>query len=143
MANEEQLGLEGITPLPQRFTIAQAAEATGKSVYVIRRAIKAGKIQTTRNPLNDAYEMTLEELLKAGFDLKPTPSAQSSSNTPDTSALEARIKDLEEQLARERANVAREQSEKDRLFKLLEELPRALGAGSKKRWRFGSAKQDR
>ena len=119
---EKQLGLEGIPappPLPLRFSIVEASKATGKSTDAIRRAIKSGKINTTRNPLNNAYEMTLEALLKAGFTLTAQPKTVEMKPNTD---LEAKVRDLEEQLARER-------SEKDRLFKLLEELPRALGAG--------------
>ena len=119
---EKQLGLEGIPappPLPLRFSIVEASKATGKSTDAIRRAIKSGKINTTRNPLNNAYEMTLEALLKAGFTLTAQPKTVEIKPNTD---LEAKVRDLEEQLARER-------SEKDRLFKLLEELPRALGAG--------------
>lgn len=119
---EEQLGLDGLTtppPLPLRFSIVEASKATGKSTDAIRRAIKSGKINTTRNPLNNAYEMTLEALLKAGFTLTAQPKTVAIKPNTD---LEAKVRDLEEQLARER-------SEKDRLFKLLEELPRALGAG--------------
>ena len=119
---EKQLGLEGIPappPLPLRFSIVEASKATGKSTDAIRRAIKSGKINTTRNPLNNAYEMTLEALLKAGFTLTTQPKTVEIKPNTD---LEAKVRDLEEQLARER-------SEKDRLFKLLEELPRALGAG--------------
>ena len=119
---EKQLGLEGIPappPLPLRFSIVEASKATGKSTDAIRRAIKSGKINTTRNPLNNAYEMTLEALLKAGFTLTAQPKTVEIKPNTD---LEAKVRDLEEQLARER-------SEKDRLFKLLEELPRALGVG--------------
>ena len=121
---EQQLGLEGIQPLPQRFTIKQASEATGKSTDAIRRAIKTGKISTTRSPLNDAYEMTLEALIRAGFTLKNQPTTTQPAPAQD---LEAKIRDLEAQLERER-------TEKDRLFKLLEELPRALTSGQKRHW---------
>ena len=121
---KEQLGLEGLPTLPQRFTIKQASEATGKSTDAIRRAIKSGKISTTRSPLNDAYEMTLEALIRAGFTLKNQPTTAKADPSPD---LQAKIRDLEVQLERERA-------EKDRLFKLLEELPRALASGQKRHW---------
>lgn len=160
--SEEQLGLDGIQPLPQRFSIEEAAKATGKSVYVIRRAIKAGKIETTRNPLKNSYEMTLEALLRAGFDLQPVQVAKvAPTESADTRALEARVKDLESQLEEARLDKERLHQDKIRLYQLLEMSQRetvlaleagkmsqeetvlALKAANQKRWRLLGARKDR
>lgn len=108
-------------PYPQRFTIAEASRATGKSTDQIRRAVRAGKIASTRDPDNGAYLMSLEALLAAGFDLRPQITAPPAANDLATKleAAERRILELEADRARFEALV-------DNLAGLIRDLPRAI-----------------
>jgi len=53
--------------LAPRFNIQEVSLATGMSTSAIRRLIKAGKIEVTRNPTTLAYEMTVGALIDAGL----------------------------------------------------------------------------
>jgi len=113
---------------PARFGIQEAAVATGMSTSAIRRAIKAGKIQATRHPITNAYEMSAEALIAAGYQLRDTSApAEQKPQSIDSSAeveyLRQRIKDLEEALAFERQRNLRAD---ERLDRALEAIPRRL-----------------
>ena len=112
--------------LPSRFGIQEAAVATGMSTSAIRRAIKAGKIEVTRHPITNAYEMSASSLIAAGYRLS-SPKQEPAPSAPDNSAeldyLRQRIKDLEEALAYERQRTL---SADERLDLALQALPRRL-----------------
>jgi hypothetical protein len=52
------------------LSLAQAAEATGRSTDHLRRAIRAGKIEATKGGEKGGYQVTPEALLAAGYELK-------------------------------------------------------------------------
>lgn len=90
-----------------KYTLSQAAEATGKNKATIQRAIKSGKISAPKNS-SGAYEIDPSELHRV-FDatlqrvaqhLNATTSNTSATggNSPDNSTLQ-RIAELEKQLA--------------------------------------------
>jgi Tfp pilus assembly protein PilW len=113
---------------PARFGIQEAAVATGMSTSAIRRAIKAGKIQTTRHPITNAYEMSAEALIAAGYHLRATTAPaeakpQSIESSAEVEYLRQRIKDLEEALAFERQRTL---SADERLDRALQAIPRRL-----------------
>ena len=90
-----------------KYTLSQAAEATGKNKATIQRAIKSGKMSAPKNS-SGAYEIDPAELHRV-FDATPQRVAQhplattrntsaTSENLPDSSALQ-RIAELEKELA--------------------------------------------
>jgi RNase H-fold protein (predicted Holliday junction resolvase) len=113
------------TPLPAAFTIEQAALVTGRSQSALRRAIKAGKIETTTNPISHAYQMTASALIAAGYTLTSGETAKpaKADNTAEVEYLRRRVNDLEEALAYERE---RTHAAEQRLDTALEALPRRL-----------------
>ncbi len=90
-----------------KYTLSQAAEATGKNKATIQRAIKSGKISAPKNS-SGAYEIDPAELHRV-FDATTKRVAQhqnattrntgaTGENSPDNSALQ-RIVELEKELA--------------------------------------------
>ena len=90
-----------------KYTLSQAAEATGKNKATIQRAIKSGKISAPKNS-SGAYEIDPAELHRV-FDATTQRVAQhqnattrntgaTGKNPPDNSALQ-RIAELEKELA--------------------------------------------
>lgn len=90
-----------------KYTLSQAAEATGKNKATIQRAIKSGKISAPKNS-SGAYEIDPAELHRV-FDATQQRVARHSNattrntiatgiNPPDTNALQ-RIAELEKELA--------------------------------------------
>jgi len=90
-----------------KYTLSQAAEATGKNKATIQRAIKSGKMSAPKNS-SGAYEIDPAELHRV-FDATPQRVAQhplattrntsaTDENLPDNSALQ-RIAELEKELA--------------------------------------------
>lgn len=90
-----------------KYTLSQAAEATGKNKATIQRAIKSGKISAVKNS-SGAYEIDPAELNRA-FDVITQRVAQrpntterntrkTDKNSPYNSAL-LRIAELEKELA--------------------------------------------
>ena len=113
---------------PARFGIQEATVATGMSTSAIRRAIKAGKIDATRHPITNAYEMSASALIAAGYRLNRStepgaPSPAPADNSAEVEYLRQRIKDLEEALAFERQRTL---SADERLDRALEAIPRRL-----------------
>ena len=90
-----------------KYTLSQAADATGKNKATIQRAIKSGKISAPKNS-SGAYEIDPAELHRV-FDATPKRTAQQQNATarnttatdeklPDNSQLQ-RIAELEKELA--------------------------------------------
>lgn len=90
-----------------KYSLSQAAEATGKNKATIQRAIKSGKISALKNS-SGAYEIDPSELHRV-FDATPKRTAQKQNATarntsatdeklPDNSQLQ-RIAELEKELA--------------------------------------------
>lgn len=90
-----------------KYTLSQAAEATGKNKATIQRAIKSGKISASKNS-SGAYEIDPAELHRV-FNATPQRVAQhpdatirntsaTSGNSTNNSALQ-RIAELEKELA--------------------------------------------
>ena len=90
-----------------KYTLSQAAEATGKNKATIQRAIKSGKISAPKNS-SGAYEIDPAELHRV-FDATAQRVAQhpnattrntnvTGRNSPDNNALQ-RIAELEKELA--------------------------------------------
>ena len=90
-----------------KYTLSQAAEATGKNKATIQRAIKSGKITASKNA-SGAYEIDPSELHRV-FDATTQRVAQhpnatirnthvTAKNATDNSALQ-RIAELEKELA--------------------------------------------
>jgi hypothetical protein len=109
-------------PLRHRFTISEASKATGKSTDQLRRAVKAGRIATTRDPSNGAYLMTAEALLAAGIDLRPQAPA-----TPPSSDLVAKLEAAEKRIAELERDRATFEALVGDLRELIRDLPRAIG----------------
>lgn len=91
-----------------KFTIGQAAKATGKSKSTISRAIKKGVITAT--PLGDRYEIDASELFRVfpatGAQNSPSNNAQppiaTGTTPPPPATADVEIKMLREMLDRER-----------------------------------------
>ena len=90
-----------------KYTLSQAAQATGKNKATIQRAIKSGKITASKNT-SGAYEIDPAELHRV-FDATTQHVAQrpnvttrnanvTTENPPDNNALQ-RITELEKELA--------------------------------------------
>lgn len=90
-----------------KYTLSQAAEATGKNKATIQRAIKSGKISALKNS-SGAYEIDPSELHRV-FDATPKRTTKQRNATlrntsatdekpPDNSQLQ-RIAELEKELA--------------------------------------------
>lgn len=90
-----------------KYTLSQAAEATGKNKATIQRAIKSGKITASKNS-SGAYEIDPSELHRV-FDATTQRASQhqnatkrntnvTGEKTPDNSSLQ-RIAELEKELA--------------------------------------------
>lgn len=117
-----------------KYTLSEAATATGKNKATIQRAIKSGKISASKGP-SGAYEIDPSELHRvfppatqrvAQHTYTTTRNATQQSETqPDFNALQ-RIADLEKELAvmKERKNGLEEQ--KHHLTETVDDLRKRL-----------------
>lgn len=117
-----------------KYTLSDAAAATGKNKATIQRAIKSGKISASKG-LSGSYEIDPSELHRVFPAVAPLAaqrsnatmrnSAQHEERDPDYNALQ-RISNLEKELAvmAERKNGLEEQ--KQQLTETVEDLRRRL-----------------
>lgn len=100
-----------------RYTLGQAAKATGKSKTTIQRAVKNGLISAEKGP-NGEYQIDPAELHRI-FPLKNSETVSRNSFWNDTgppgntAELAARIKGLEDLLAREREVLEQVRADRD------------------------------
>jgi methyl-accepting chemotaxis protein len=121
------------------LTLREAADATGKSTHILRRAMLSGRLAHRRDgdASNAGYITTVEALLAAGYELRAAPT----SSAPDATAAE--IERLRRAIddATRRAEAAEARAERaeahadhttatvDALMGVIDRLTRAIEAG--------------
>lgn len=110
-----------------RFTLGEAAKATGKSKAALSRAIKNGSLSAERQT-NGSYHIEASELYRVYPPVQPEPLTQPFSATPDATPGTAEMKELQARLE------AAEQRIRDK-DSVIDDLRRRLDAESEERRR--------
>lgn len=115
------------------YTLKQAAEATGKSIMTIQRAIKKGKISAEKGD-NNRYSIEASELHRVfpaiSVDTSQSDKKLQNDITSNNSMLQAELKSIREKydnLKSEREN------ERDMLVDQIEDLRKRLDSESEER----------
>lgn len=107
-----------------KYSLSEAAKATGKNKTTIQRAIKSGKISATKGE-SGSYEIDPSELHRVFPPVVAQRDTQQSENTHSNSNL-ARILELEKELAVAQERASGLEAQRDQLTDTISDLRKRL-----------------